>query len=124
MKGYNSIMMRETNIAARRSSQPYAGKAQAIENLGGSPALYEKHLARFKKNYAHAYVSIQEYLDTDHKKEAQRFAHSIKGLAGMLGLTYLARSAEALEMALGSNAKDLSAELSVFQKRLEEIVEH
>lgn len=118
------MMMRETNITDHRGGQPYAGKAQAIENLGGSLALYEKHLARFKKNYAQAHVSIQEYLDTDHKKEAQQFAHSIKGLAGMLGLTCLARSAEALEMALGSNADDLSAELSVFQERLEEIVEH
>lgn len=117
-------MMKEINTTERPHGQPYAGKAQAIENLGGSSALYEKHLARFKKNYAQAYASIQEYLNTDHKKEAQRFAHSIKGLAGMLGLTYLARSAEALEMALGSNAEDLSTELSVFQERLEEIVEH
>ncbi len=108
----------------RCSMQPYAGKTQAIENLGGSIALYEKHLARFKKNYAQAYASMREYLDENHKKEAQQFAHSIKGLAGMLGLTCLARSAEALEGALGNGAEDLSVELSTFRERLEEIIDH
>ncbi len=116
--------MRNTNGADCRSMRPDAGKAQAIENLGGSVALYEKHLARFKKNYAQAYASMQEYLDGNHKKEARQFAHSIKGLAGMLGLTCLARSAEVLEGALGRGAEDLSKELSIFRERLEEIVAH
>lgn len=117
-------MIRQIDAVDRCNREFDAGKAQAIENLGGSLALYEKHLARFKRNYAQAYAAIQEYLDTDHKKEAQRFAHSIKGLAGMLGLTCLSRSAEALESALKSGTEDLSAVLAVFQENLEEVVEH
>ena len=102
---------------------PYAGKDIAIENLGGSNALYEKHLAKFKQNYAAAGKSLERHLTSGDRTEAKILAHSVKGLAGTLGLTYLARSAEALESAINNGEQDLNSEIAAFQDRLAQVVE-
>lgn len=113
--------------APRRSKpfpeDPYAGKEEAIENLGGSCALYEKHLAKFKKNYAQAGERMESHLTSGDRGEAKILAHSVKGLAGTLGLTYLARSAEALESAINNGTQDLNSEVAAFRDRLAQVVD-
>ncbi len=102
---------------------PYAGKKEAIENLGGSRALYEKHLAKFKKNYAEAGEQMESHLTSGDRNEARILAHSVKGLAGTLGLTYLARSAGDLESAITCGAPDLDCEMRAFCDRLAQVVD-
>ena len=68
---------------------PFRDRAAAIENLGGMVNLYEKHLGRFRENYEGAEGEIRRLLETGEREEAHRLAHSIKGLAGTLGLPYL-----------------------------------
>lgn len=103
---------------------PYAGKADAIENLGNNSALYEKHLAKFKRNYANTCDELEHYLASDDREGAKRLAHSVKGLAATLGLTYLARSAEVLETEIGNHTKeDFTPELTVFRDKLSQITD-
>lgn len=106
----------------RLQEDPFAGRDQAIENLGGSTALYEKHLSRFKKNYAQACDTLEDHLTSGHRDKAKILAHSIKGLAGTLGLTYLARSAEVLESAINNGAENLSPQVTVFRDKLEQVI--
>ncbi|MCQ4638058.1 ATP-binding protein [Anaerovorax odorimutans] len=105
------------------SEDPYAGKDTAIENLGGSIALYEKHLTRFKTNYAHACETLEDHLTSGQREQARILAHSIKGLAGTLGLTYLARSAEALESAIDNGEENLSPQITAFRHKLRQVTD-
>lgn len=102
---------------------PYIGKDEAIENMGGSPALYEKHLAKFKKNYTEAGDTLESYLKAGDRQEAKRLAHSVKGLAATLGLTWLAEAAKELETAIDENQEELLSETANFQKRLAQVTE-
>lgn len=101
----------------------FDARAEAIENLGGNLALYEKHLSKFKKNYASAGSALDSYLSAGDRSEARILAHSIKGLAGMLGLTLLARSAENLEIAIDSGTQELESEITAFKNNLRQVVE-
>ncbi|MCB6994214.1 response regulator [bacterium 210820-DFI.6.37] len=101
---------------------PFAGREKAIENLGGSKALYEKHLAKFKTNYASAADTLDERLALGNREEAKILAHSIKGLAGTLGLPYLAEASAALEAAIAEGKEDLTSEIEVFRDKLVQAV--
>ena len=80
-----------------RGENPFRDRAAAIENLGGMVNLYEKHLGRFRENYEGAEGEIRRLLEVGDREEAHRLAHSIKGLAGTLGLPYLQSAASELE---------------------------
>lgn len=102
---------------------PYIGKDEAIENMGGNPALYEKHLAKFKNNYTEAADTLERYLKAGDRQEAKRLAHSVKGLAATLGLIWLAEAAKELEAAIDAGREDLHSETADFQKRLAQVTE-
>lgn len=105
------------------AEDPFAGKSEAIENLGGSVALYEKHLAKFKRNYASAGDTLESHLSAGDSGEARILAHSVKGLAGMLGLTRLARCAESLETAIDNGAQELETEITDFKDSIRQVAE-
>ena len=107
---------------SKLQEDPFSGRDLAIENLGGSTALYEKHLSRFKKNYAQACDTLEDHLTAGHREKARILAHSIKGLAGTLGLTYLARSAAVLESAINSGSENLAPQITVFRDKLEQVI--
>lgn len=103
------------------AEDPFAGRDLAIENLGGSTALYEKHLARFQKNYVNSGDTIEGHLHKGQRDEARILAHSIKGLAGTLGLTHLSRASADLESAISEGQEDLTNQLSLFRKKLSSV---
>lgn len=82
---------------------PVIGKEEAIKNMGGMVWLYEKHLLNFKYTYANSAAVTREHLLCGQIDEAQRLIHSIKGLAGTLGLRQLYYTAAALEQAIKNN---------------------
>lgn len=116
-----SVQISDTPVIS--SENPYIGKEEAIENMGGNPALYEKHLAKFKKNYAEAADTLESYLKAGDRYEAKRLAHSVKGLAATLGLTWLAEAAKELETAIDEEHEDLHSETADFQRRLAQVTE-
>lgn len=104
---------------------PFRDRMAAIENLGGMVNLYEKHLGRFRENYEGAEGEIRRLLEAGDLVEAHRLAHSIKGLAGTLGLPYLQSAASALEEYLKStlNSQLLPSEIQNPNSDLNQLLE-
>ncbi len=63
--------------------------SRGIANMGNSIRLFTKHLNNFKKNNADLASRIAALLNNCEYNECAKLCHSIKGLAGMLGLTSL-----------------------------------
>ncbi|WP_130862959.1 ATP-binding response regulator [Bacilliculturomica massiliensis] len=102
---------------------PYAGKATAIHNLGGMESIYYKHVARFKANYPQTPDEIERLLGEGNFDEAKRHAHSVKGLAGTLGMLDLQKTAYSLEKRIAAReTKLIPAALEEFSEALDEVI--
>ena len=69
----------------------------AIKNLGGSEAMYNKYLAKFKDKYVGIADEIVSVMNAGDAEESRRLAHSVKGLAATLGLMPCSDAAFELE---------------------------
>ena len=97
-------------------------RALAIKRLGGMEALYEKHLAKFKIQYAKSSDMIKEFITSGQFEEAHRFAHSVKGLAGTLGLFDIQQKAAELEQSIKEgDASKITADIEAFVPAMEQI---
>ena len=104
-------------------SDPLSGRVEAIKNLGGNELLYNKHIGKFKINYANSTDHIDTLLEEQNYDEARRLAHSIKGLSGTLGMPNLQSAAAALEKAiLAGDGYDLTVEIEDFDKELKSAI--
>ncbi len=75
---------------------------RAINNMGGSFRLFEKHFNNFKRNNADLAFRMEALIQQNHFPECSALCHSIKGLSGMLGLTALYEHVIALEECLNN----------------------
>ena len=103
-------------------TNPFAGKDKAIKNLGGMVWLYEKHVARFMVTYADSPVNIRRLLISGETSEARILAHSIKGLAGTLGMDRLYHAAAALEKSITDSGPGTEIQLLHYEICLNEIL--
>jgi CheY-like chemotaxis protein len=102
---------------------PFAGREDAIKNLGGLESIYFKHLEKFKVNYANTAEYIAELLDEKNFDEARRLAHSVKGLSGTLGMLDVMEASAELEKAiLKGEDYDLTVELENFAEELKIVI--
>lgn len=98
---------------------PFAGREDAIKNLGGLETIYYKHVEKFKTNYANTVDHLTELLEEKNYDEARRLVHSVKGLGGTLGMLDVMESSSELEKAiLKGEGYDLSVELENFDTEL------
>ncbi len=70
---------------------------QALSRLDKNQALYLELLNKFKQTYANAHQDLSELIEKGQDEEARRFAHSLKGVSGNIGMTDLQSIAENLE---------------------------
>ena len=106
------------------SVSPYAAKNKAIEFLGGQEDMYNKHVERFRENYKNSSSELMGYLKVGNIEEAQRLAHSIKGLAGTLGMSTLQRTAARLEQTIAEdNSSELTSAIKAFSIALTDVIE-
>ncbi|MEL7654781.1 MAG: ATP-binding protein [Bacillota bacterium] len=104
---------------AVKRKDPFAGREEAIKNLGGMEAIYNKHIIKFKVNYANSTENITGLLGEKNYDEARRLAHSLKGLGGTLGMLDVMEASAELEKAImRGEVYDLSVELENFDKEL------
>lgn len=97
---------------------------RAVDNMGGSFRLFEKHFNNFKRNNADLAFRMESLVQQNHFPECSVLCHSIKGLSGMLGLTALYEHMIALEECLnkmpappaqGEDAKNGAAQIGNVQ---------
>ena len=100
----------------------------ALQRLAGNQKLYRTLLERFYNSYSKYGAEIESVIAEAKMEDAQRGAHTIKGLAGTLGHQGLAEASLALETACrdaaqsGGGASAVAAELAQFQARLGEVI--
>ncbi|QZA76820.1 PAS domain S-box protein [Deefgea tanakiae] len=92
-----------------------------LQRLMGDAVLYEALFKQFLTDYSDAYASLLELLQKDHVS-AERLAHSMKGVAGTLGMPVLAAAASQLETALHASPGDAGAALLPFAEALAQML--
>ncbi|MFT4928289.1 MAG: signal transduction histidine kinase/DNA-binding response OmpR family regulator [Phenylobacterium sp.] len=79
---------------------PGVNTRQGLARIGGNVAAYKKVLNKFIDNQSHAIDEIRTALAAGQRDEAERLAHTVKGVAGNLGAGQLAELAGVLEAKL------------------------
>lgn len=80
--------------------RPWLDLATALEHLEGDESLYLDMAALFIQENARDIALIRQHLALQAYQDAHRIAHTLKGLAGTLGLVPLREHALALDMAM------------------------
>ncbi|CAN7662308.1 PAS domain S-box protein [Pseudorhodoferax sp. LjRoot39] len=91
--------------------------AAGLRRVGGNRALYLRLLHQFADGQADAVQRIEAALAGGRREEAERAAHTVRGVAGNMGLATLHAAATALEEAL-RHGGDVPAVLSAFGAEL------
>ena len=101
------------------SDVPGISVTQALLRLDQNQELYLDLLIKFKHSYAHADRDLKRFIETESAEEARRLAHSIKGVAGNIGMTNLTAAAGALETAFRDKAlAEYDSLMALFEKEL------
>jgi two-component system sensor histidine kinase/response regulator len=74
--------------------------ADGLKRVAGNTRLYRDLLSQFAAKYGGADAEISAALHSDDRKLAERIAHTIKGVAGTLGIKRVQFAAEKLEKAI------------------------
>ncbi len=93
--------------------------ACGMRHAGHKPALYEQVLAGFARDYAGCGYTLAEWLAGAQWEQAERMAHTLKGLAGTIGASQVQLRAGALEAACKNRqAESAAAALSALASQL------
>jgi len=80
--------------------------AEGQRRLGGNAALYRKLLERFVKEQADTPARVRDSLEAGDREDAVRAAHTLKGVAGNLGMREVQERAAALEAVLAGRGSE------------------
>ncbi len=100
---------------------PGIDMARGLMRINNNKRLYRDLLLRVKCDYSDAANDIRVLLDKEGKEaheEAQRLAHSIKGVAGNLGAGDLQSAAQVLETGVKNN-EDIGEMLTLFSRQMD-----
>jgi PAS domain S-box-containing protein len=89
----------EKGEAALPAQLPGIDLEQALGYLNGDPALFRRLLVKFVDHYRDFEAEVKQALEDGDPVAAARAAHSLKGVAGSLGMPRLTVSATALDQA-------------------------
>jgi PAS domain S-box-containing protein len=99
--------------------------AQGLRRVMGKQSLYLSMLRKFANGQAQTASDIAQALQTQDTASAERYAHTLKGLAGNIGATELQEAANRLESALqaGQSLATLAGLLTPVSVQLAALVE-
>jgi signal transduction histidine kinase/CheY-like chemotaxis protein len=75
-----------------------------LHRVGGNQALHQQLLLKFINHHAYAAEEVRDALGRGDNSSAERAAHTVRGVAGNVGLNGVAAAAQALETALRTGA--------------------
>ena len=87
-----------------------------LKRVAGNKRLYRSLLEQFTRKYGGASAEIDAALKSGDRTLANRIAHTVKGVAGNLGITPVQSAAESIELAIRN--EDASVE-----RRLDELLD-
>lgn len=92
------------NVAKQLQSVPGLESMQALRVLKGDVRKYRHLLAMFADSHVSDMKKVLDLIAVDNIPEAQRLAHGLKGVAGVLGAREVLNTVKALDAALRQNA--------------------
>jgi two-component system sensor histidine kinase/response regulator len=107
-----------TEPAVLSSTGPGINVAIGLRYLGGNVTAYRKLLRRFRLDHGQSDREIKRLLAEGKRADAEREAHSIKGLAGQMGADDLCTYAALLESALRKDGTTIAPLIDVFAQAL------
>ena len=96
---------------------------EGLMRVGGNEKLYRNILMKLRDDYAKTDEEIRNLLQSEKADEAERLAHSIKGVAGNVGADPLQEAGAVLETAIKRGERETYEEkISAFGKVLNNVV--
>ena len=89
-----------------------------LKRVGGNSRLYRELLVKFSAKFQHADEEVDAALKSGDREGAQRTAHTVKGVAGNLGIKGVQFAAEKLEKAIRENDEAMPSILKEFASLL------
>ena len=96
----------------------------ALLRMGGNVELFVKLLNKFTVAQATAIDEIRNALSNNQIKDAERIAHTLKGVAANIGATSLSTAAGEIEHILAQGNSDVSSQLDAASVQLQETIAH
>ncbi|GAB3037170.1 Hpt domain-containing protein [Bowmanella dokdonensis] len=100
-------------------AKEYFDSPFAIEQLGGDEPLLCRLLDRFVEQYATSAGEVAELLQQGQWQQARQLVHTVKGVAGNLGMRPLYQTSNALEQLLKQKSPDSAAQLVHYRQDLQ-----
>jgi len=94
-----------------------------LRRLAGNRRLYRNLIEQFAKKQGEAARQITTALERGDRQLAERVAHTVKGVAGNLGIKQIQTGAERLERAIREDDVTVQASLAEFQSLMSRQVE-
>ena len=76
---------------------------EGLARIGGKLNVYKNILTKTRNNYVNAVEDIKLFINNNNSKEAQRYVHSLKGVAGNIGAVDLMQAASNVENAFNND---------------------
>ncbi len=96
---------------------------EGLMRVGGNEKLYRSLLVKLRDDYAKTDEEIKGFLQSEKADEAERLAHSIKGVAGNVGAGPLQEAAAVVEHAIKEGEADsYEGKISAFGEVLKNVV--
>jgi CheY-like chemotaxis protein len=94
-----------------------------LARVGGNKKLYRKLLVKLRTDYSNSTEEIKEAIENNNLDDAERFAHTVKGVAGNIGVNNLQKSAEDLEAGIRErNTDEYDSLLNDFSRDLDMVI--
>ncbi|MDO4539805.1 MAG: Hpt domain-containing protein [Syntrophomonadaceae bacterium] len=93
----------------------------ALKRFSGNMAIFKKILLKFPNDKS--YDALQKALDARNYEEAERACHTLKGVAGNMGMTALFELCAELHTALHNGNQEVDALFQPMQRAYREILD-
>ncbi|MCB1769126.1 MAG: response regulator, partial [Candidatus Competibacteraceae bacterium] len=111
----------EQSVAGSLPALPGIDVAACLDRLNGDAVLLRQLFVNFSDHYRQTAQNLRGLLAAGSRTDAVRLAHSVKGVAGNLGMVDVQRVATQLESALSRAEKGEIAQIDALEKAIQSV---